>query len=386
MRINTNMAALNAWRNLSVNGGNMQKSLEKLSSGFRINRAADDAAGLAVSEKMRAQIRGTNMAIRNAQDGISLVQTAEGALTETHSILQRMRELSVQASTGTLNADDTAAIQEEVTSLTAEINRISSATKFNGRSILAGGTVTAGGTVGGAAVTGADLTAANGLVGGTSAVKLDGAQTGAYTISSTVAASGESDVTVSFEDGNGVTKSQTITVTIPVGADTEEINFNELGLKLEVNSGLGSGAGITANNAFTVAAADSSNTVQVGANNNASEQITVGIANMSVSALGLTGLNVTTNATGAIDALDAAIKSVSQTRAKLGATQNRLEHTVSNLQVTSENLSSAESRIRDVDMASEMATFTKNNILQQASTSMLAQANQSTQGILSLLR
>lgn len=273
MRINTNMAALNAWRSLTVNTGAMTKSLEKLSSGYRVNRAADDAAGLAVSEKMRAQIRGLNMAIRNAQDGVSLIQTAEGGAQKIQDMLQRMRELAVQASNGTLTTEDRDQIDKEFKQLIDEIDRTANSTTFNTLNLLSG--------------------ASN-------------------------------------------------TITLQVGANT-------------------------------------SDTI---------DQIGVTIAQLTKSSLTLGSINVTTasNATTAVTNIDNALKTVSSTRATLGAVQNRLEAAIETLQIQSENLTAAESRIRDVDMAKEMATFTKFQILQQASTAMLAQANMSTQSILSLLR
>lgn len=270
MIINTNIASLNAQRNLSGTNNALQKSLEKLSSGFRINKAADDAAGLAISEKMRAQIRGLNQAQRNAQDGISLAQTAEGALNETHSILQRMRELAVQSASDSNTDNDRAQINEEVQALVKELDRIAKTTEFNTQ------------------------------------VLLDGTFTG----------------------------------------------------KL----------------------------IQVGAN--ANQTISISISAMTVSgALKLSGVTVSTQAgaNSAIARISNAIDAVSTARAKLGALQNRLEHTIANLGTASENLTAAESRIRDVDMAKEMSEFTKNQILSQAGVAMLAQANQAPQAVLKLL-
>ncbi|MEK5503556.1 flagellin Hag [Bacillus sp. FSL M8-0168] len=295
MRINHNIAALNTLNRLSSNNSASQKNMEKLSSGLRINRAGDDAAGLAISEKMRGQIRGLEMASKNAQDGISLIQTAEGALTETHAILQRMRELTVQAgNTGTQDkATDLQAIQDEISALTEEIDGISNRTEFNGKKLLDG----------------------------------------------------------TFKDTGDA-------------ATTKSLVF------------------------------------QIGAN--ATQQISVNIGNMSADALGtsdtlnISSLDVTKFADTASDVaggfneqlkiVDDAINQVSTQRAKLGAVQNRLEHTINNLSASGENLTAAESRIRDVDMAKEMSEFTKNNILSQASQAMLAQANQQPQNVLQLLR
>ncbi|MFF2752164.1 flagellin [Psychrobacillus sp. NPDC058041] len=270
MRIQHNISALNTHRNLTANQGSSAKNLEKLSSGFKINRAGDDAAGLAISEKMRGQIRGLDMATKNAQDGISLIQTAEGALNETHAILQRMRELSVQSANDTNTDDDRKELQKEISALTTEITRISTDTEFNTQSLL------------------------------------DGTFTGKL---------------------------------IHIGANT-------------------------------------------------GQTLSVSVATMGAKALGIDAVSVATQsgANSAIALLDSAIKTVSSQRSDLGAIQNRLEHTINNLGATSENLTAAESRIRDVDMAKEMMEFTKNNILTQAAQSMLAQANQQPQGVLQLLQ
>jgi flagellin len=263
LRINNNVEAFNAHRQLVATSDRASKSMERLSSGYRINRAADDAAGLAISEKLRGQIRGLSQAQRNAQDGVSLVQTAEGSLNEVHSMLQRVRELAVQYSNGTLSTSDKAAITAEAAQLASEIERIGTTTNFNGIKLLDG-----------------------------------------------------SASTVSF---------------------------------------------------------------QVGANDN--DQITV-----TTESLGGKVGSIDVSATSAISAIDAAIQNVSTLRSTFGAVQNRLEHTLNNISTYQENLTASESRIRDVDMASEMVEFSKDQILQQAGTSMLAQANQAPQAVLSLLR
>ncbi|MCL6577623.1 flagellin [Kyrpidia sp.] len=279
MIINHNLPALNAYNWLTTNTTSLQKSLEKLSSGYRINRAGDDAAGLAISEKMRAQINGLDQAQRNAQDGISLIQTAEGALNETGSILQRMRELAVQAANGTYTTSDRAKISGEIQQLYKEINRIASQTEFNTMNLLS-----------------------------------------------------KSNLTLKF---------------------------------------------------------------QVGANSNQTIQFTIGkmvgsiILNAKASTLLLSTIKQSAvgSTIGAIIAnINSGINKVSKERANMGAYQNRLEHTINNLQTASENLTAAESRIRDVDMAKEMMNYTKQNILVQASQAMLAQANQLPQGVLQLLR
>ncbi|GAA3930463.1 flagellin N-terminal helical domain-containing protein [Actinoplanes auranticolor] len=272
LRINQNIAAQNAYRSLSVSDNQMSKSLEKLSSGFRINRAADDAAGLAISEGLRSQVGGLKVAARNAQDGVSVVQTAEGALNEVHSILQRGRDLQVQAANGSNSTDSLAAINSELTALGDEITAIAGRTDFNGVKLL---------------------------------------------------------------DGNA-------NLTFQVGAnssDTLSVDISDL----DLTAAAASLTTAATNNAAAGSAAD-------------------------------------------IDLIDAQIKLVSGERGKLGASQNRLEHTINNINVSVENLSASESRIRDTDMAQEMMSFTRSQILSQAGTAMLAQANQSQQGVLSLLR
>ncbi|MHA3946294.1 flagellin N-terminal helical domain-containing protein [Cellulomonas bogoriensis] len=279
LSINQNIAAVNSYRNLSNTQNDLAKSLEKLSSGFRINRAADDAAGLAISEGLRSQVGGLKVAARNAQDGISVVQTAEGALTEVHGILQRLRDLGVQAANDSNNTEARANITTEANSLVSELGRIAESTNFNGTTLLNG------------------------------------------------------DV-----DGSGGTT----------------LNF------------------------------------QVGADGDANSRIVVDLEKADVSAVetALAALDFTSHATAqaSISLIDTQISSVSEARAELGAYQNRFEHTIKNINVAVENLSASESRIRDTDMASEMVQFTRAQILSQAGTAMLAQANQIPQGVLSLLR
>jgi len=293
MIINTNVAALNSYNQLSSTNNNMQKSLERLSSGSRINRAADDAAGLAISEKMNAQTRGLAQAQRNAQDGISMIQTAEGALKETHSMLQRMRELSVQAANDTNTVEDRVQIQKELHQLSTQIDDISDDTQFNTKALL------------------------NGNLAGSGGMQ-----------------------------------------TFQVGANKDEtltLNIADMG----ATSGLGVDAGKATG-------------------------VTSGAATFDG---GSGSINVTTQtgAADAIDTIDAAIQTVSDERSKLGAVQNRLDHTINNLSATEENLTAANSRIKDVDMAKEMMNMSKQQILSQAGTAMLAQANQMPQGVLQLL-
>ena len=274
MRINHNMAAINAHNQLTKNGGASSKSLEKLSSGLRINSAGDDAAGLAISEKMRTQIRGLDQAESNAQDGISLIQTAEGALQQTTDILQRMRELVIKAeNTGVLSTDDETSITVEIEALKVEIDRIAESTSFNGKNLL---------------------------------------------------------------DGSCLPKEKAL-------------HF------------------------------------KIGANTNTCDTLKITIGNMTASSLGIAKISVG-NASLALKSLDKAIVNVSKQRANLGAVQNRMEYAIESLSTTAENLTAAESRIRDVDMADEMVSYTKDNILQQSAMAMLAQANQQPTQILSLLQ
>lgn len=392
VRINTNIEALNAQRNLGISGLAFGKSVEKLSSGLRINRAADDAAGLAISEKLRAQVRGLNQAQRNAQDGISMVQTAEGALTEVHSMLQRMRELAVQASNSTLSSSDTQSVNTEITALKAEIDRVAGSTTFNGQFLLTGALSVS--QSGGTSIVGLALnTTANASV---SAVDVSGAKASTtYTLTS--AAGGL--VTLSDASGN----SQQVTLAATIGATgTEAINFSTLGVKISVVGASGKTAADLATDLATktiITGAGTSANFQIGAN--ASDTLAVTFANADTSAAGYgalaanigsfstatgSGAGIVTAAQALITSVDIALAYISTTRGNYGAVQNRLEHTVASLGVSSENLAASESRIRDLDVASEMVNFTKTQILQQAGTAILAQANQAPQSILSLLR
>lgn len=379
MIINHNLSALNAWRALSINTANTQKVLEKLSSGYRINRAGDDAAGLAISEKMRGQIRGLNQAMRNAQDGISLIQTAEGALNEIHSILQRMRELTVQAANGTNTPDDLDAIQKEIESLKSEIDRIATTTQFNSKNLLDGtlGVKAADGTVTIAALTSAGIT-----------VDVSGVQSGAtltFTLDTT-------NKKVSVSDG---TTTQTLSIDPTNVKAGTVLNFDKIGLQLSFASDVDLTSSNINLDGKNITTTGNQLSFQIGPNQNTT--LSIGIGDMKASALGtgtgnsnvtnLSKVNVRTQSFDEnLKAIDKAISQVSDQRAQLGAWQNRLEHTINNLGTAAENLTAAESRIRDVDMAQAMMEFTKNNILQQAATAMLAQANQLPQTVLQLLR
>ena len=487
MRIQHNIAALNSYRNLTGNNSAVSKNLEKLSSGYRINRAGDDAAGLAISEKMRAQITGLNTAQKNAQDGVSLVQTAEGALTEVHSMLNRMVELADQSANGTYdNPVDRANLQKEISSLKDEIDRIADATNFNGINLLDGSLsakkldLNQASTLGGKPITvkenaavattseftvdvgdGNDNTLTveyadeNGKLHSvdlkykSSTVKGDNAKSikdaikkselasvfdvaedaGKFKLTSKVAGEGGAKlITIKSKDMaknpvtiGKVTEGTNATVTAEgkaAIADGDKITLNGKTYQFvkdadtevadgaiavligqdnnatmaNLNKALES-AGIKATpdgNNITFAALNNGKglTLQIGDTSEDFNQMTVSVGDMHTVALGIADIDISTQAgaKAAVGKIKSAINSVSSTRGDLGAIQNRLEHTINNLSVTSENMTAAESRIRDVDMANEMMAYTKNNILVQSSQAMLAQANQLPQGVLQLLQ
>ena len=389
----TNVAAINAQRNLNVNGIKMGKVLEKLSSGFRINRAADDAAGLGISEKMRAQIRGNGQAVRNAQDGISMLQTAEGALDEVHGILQRMRELTVQAANGTYaeNGAERTSIGQEILQLKNEIDRIATSTKFNGQNLLTG-------TLSGAldAASEYEVGVQLNLTGGSAAVttvNVSNAKAQLYTFSGA-----GTTLTLTGADGSA----QSITASAIAANSTGSLNFSNLGVSITLAAAVGgkTAAGLVtdtiaaANDTFVVTGTGAAQ-LQVGANNGDSLSIT--FTNMQTTQLGsASNLNaVITNdqnlstialAQTMLTELDGAIGDVNSQRGGIGASQNRLESVVRSLGVAVENLSAAESRIRDADVAELSSMMVSNQILQQAGISVLSQANQAPQAALSLLR
>ncbi len=390
MRINHNMMAMNAHRYLSSTGTKQSKSLEKLSSGLRINSASDDAAGMAISEKMRSQIRGLDQAGSNAQDGISLIQTAEGALQEVDSILQRMRELSVQAGNDTLETSDRNSIGDELVALREEVNRIASDTEFNGKTLLDGSLQT------NLASTGVQVddtvTPAGGSAITFDVIDVSGAEADStYVISNTGTA-----LTLTLG-----TESQTITVGDMTAIGEQTLDFSELGISVTLSAAdanaLNTGAlladALTAGADITTSADTGKASFMIGANEG--QNMSVAISDMSAASLGTANLDTSIASNAAVDTadkaealvttLDTAISYVNEQRGKLGASQNRLEHTINNLSTTAENLTASESRIRDVDMAKEMMNYTKLNILQQAAQSMLAQANQAPQGVLKLL-
>ena len=404
MVVQHNLTAMNSNRMLGVTTSAQAKSTEKLSSGYKINRAADDAAGLSISEKMRKQIRGLTQASSNAQDGISAVQTAEGALNEVQDMLQRMNELAVKAANGTNSEDDRNYIQDEVNQLIKEIDRVSTTTKFNETYLLKGDET--------AKVDGvADKTIAGtlGTNGTKAALEID--------LSALEAKEGKSDITV----GVG---GKSYSVTVEKGDDATAIGdkiaaamnadpiVDKIGGKFTATNADGKITLAATNNGVTELKTGDAVTVKssgiltlklhVGADSTADNQISVDIKQMSADVLGLkTGKSTTTaakndtllvngsnddNARKAIDTIASALQEVSKQRSALGAAQNRLEHTIANLDNVVENTTSAESSIRDTDMATEMVKYSNNNILAQAGQAMLAQANQSNQGVLSLLQ
>ena len=458
MVVQHNLTAMNSNRMLGITTGQQAKSSEKLASGYQINRAADDAAGLSISEKMRKQINGLDRASTNAEDGISAVQTAEGALAEVHSMLQRMNELAVQAANGTNSTDDRNAIQAEIEQLTTEIDRVAETTKFNESYLLKGasstkevnlnvkdaglkGTLVQGGNtistftmelkVGEkVSIAGADyrlydeaineLATVQALIGGAgSDVTIDGstyqygtnADTGAveftdtngnvYSLDQLASLVGDGSV-VRYNDEtyNVVDKTADDAKTVDDAQDLVEralVDASSIGGDVSAAEIVGGAPSSEDGDKYTWTITKAKATVQkdltfslhVGADADMNNKIIVNISPMDAAGLGIKGLNVADNtgmaATYAIDSIADAVAKVSEQRSALGAVQNRLEHTIANLDNVVENTTAAESRIRDTDMAEEMVEYSKNNILAQAGQSMLAQANQSTQGVLSIL-
>ena len=462
MVVQHNMQAMNANRMLNVTTSSQAKSTEKLSSGYKINRAADDAAGLSISEKMRKQMKGLDRASTNAQDGVSAVQTAEGALTEVHSMLQRMNELAVQASNGTNSESDRESIQNEISQLTTEIDRVSETTKFNETYLLKGAKGTKDKTlsakdagVQGTLVDGADkATLTVSLKTGSSITiagqkytiktgtedtdglskvqeKVSAALTSVVINGTTYSKTTDANGDEVWDAGTGTTYSSAeLSAKVTAGDkvkidggdevvaldynDDKNITMDDAKTKIETalkqansvgdteaqadatgDSGTDNATKGTKDYVFeitkgkTKVANDLVFDLHVGADADMTNKINVNIATMDSKGLGIDNINVKDDsgmaATYAVDAIADAIATVSAQRSELGAVQNRLEHTINNLDNVVENTTSAESRIRDTDMAKEMVEFSKNNILAQAGQSMLAQANQSNQGVLSLL-
>ncbi|KAE8764071.1 flagellin [Georgenia thermotolerans] len=374
LTINNNIAAVNAYRNLSNTQNDLSKSLEKLSSGFRINRAADDAAGLAISEGLRSQVGGLKVAARNAQDGISVVQTAEGALTEVHSILQRMRDLAVQAANDSNNGEARANIATEVTSLQSELTRIAESTNFNGTKLLNG-----------------DVTELKFQVGadgdGHSQITVNLANVNVKAMAANLGNSGAkfdvltpTDVTGAMAFTNGTTD---VSVTLGAAGTYKTVQDVADALNSDADFANTFAASVNKDNQLVVTS-KTGGTVTGGTAASAAAAGT-GVGTATAIAGGLSFADAD-GAQAAINLIDTQIGTISTARAELGAYQNRLEHTIKNINVSIENLSASESRIRDTDMASEMVNFTRSQILSQAGTAMLAQANQIPQGVLQLLR
>ena len=403
MRIQHNIMAMNAYRNYANNTSSLSKNLEKLSSGYKINRAGDDAAGLAISEKMRAQITGLDKAQDNAKDGISLVQTAEGALTEVHDMLNRMYELAEQSANGTFeDGTDRKQLQKEVNQLKSEIDRIADSANFNGIKLL-DGSMSANATTkinnAGTGTTAAvDVNIVADTVFGT-----DGKETNLTFKLAAVSSNGT--------DGAKVSENGTVTISLKRGTqyssdDIQALLAKAVGTKAGINedilqaaqSATVTGTGVTnktgawtALGASTAAAQANGGkplTLQIGDTSDSFNQLKVGIKDCHVDALGLTDMKIgdQASAAAALDKIKSAINYVSDVRGTLGATQNRLDHTINNLSVMQENIQDAESTIRDTDVADEMMAYTKNNILIQSAQAMLAQANQVPQGVLQLLQ
>ena len=395
MIVQHNITAMNANRMLGLTTNSLAKSTEKLSSGYRINRAADDAAGLSISEKMRKQIRGLDQASTNAEDGISAVQTAEGALNEVHSMLQRMNELAVQSANGTNSQVDRDSIQDEIDQLTTEIDRVSETTKFNETYLLKGDTKGS---------KDANFVTSQYKIKDGGELYVEGSKTKINNPTELKTALAEGKKIYTVEKDN-----QTAANLAKKGEDYAYITklYDANGNALTADKAAAAAGELYADKnqkfkvADTGAAAKTANIIRtetvnddlifnlhVGADSENTNKISVKISQMSATGIGVSGLKVNTedDATGAIDTISEAIQKVSSQRSALGAVQNRLEHTISNLDNVVENTTSAESRIRDTDMAEEMVTYSKNNILQQAGQSMLAQANQANQGVLSLLQ
>ena len=408
MRIQHNIMAMNAYRNYANNTSSLSKNLEKLSSGYKINRAGDDAAGLAISEKMRAQITGLDKAQDNAKDGISLVQTAEGALTEVHDMLNRMYELSEQSANGTFeDGTDRKQLQKEVDQLKSEINRIADSANFNGIKLLDGSMsatkVTKFNHTSTASSAGVDVSIMADSVFGSTGNRIDlkfkfAATSNTDRTGVKVDKDGSVTITVANKDKDGHTAAEIQALLAKAVATGTGVSADMLSA---VQNATVSGKGITigSNTKATWASLAGSTgtmstntgaplTLQIGDTSDSFNQLRVGIRDCHVDALDLTDMKIRDqdSAAKALDKIKSAINYVSDVRGTLGATQNRLDHTINNLSVMQENIQDAESTIRDTDVADEMMDYTKNNILIQSAQAMLAQANQVPQGVLQLLQ
>ncbi len=398
MVVQHNLTAINSNRMLGLTTASQAKSTEKLSSGYKINRAADDAAGLSISEKMRKQIRGLTQASLNAQDGISAVQTAEGALTEVHDMLQRMNELAVKASNGTMSKDDREYVQNEVDQLVTEIDRVAETTKFNETYLLKGDDTKPAVTEN--VFKKFDVSTLNSVISDTSKISESNdfdSMTGKFTLKFTsgLAVGGTWDGKRIVDDAATNTTKEEIKLADAKKAELDALNAAITNSKQVTGTATADGAAFgmtsaaTMKQSYTYAAAIDVS-LHVGADSTANNRINLSIDSMSASGLHVTGLKVNgtdaSNATAAINTISDAIQKVSTQRSALGAVQNRLEHTINNLDNVVENTTSAESQIRDTDMATEMVKYSNNNILAQAGQAMLAQSNQANQGVLSLLQ
>jgi flagellin len=390
MVINTNVASLTAQRNLNSTQGAVSTAMQRLSSGLRINGAKDDAAGLAISQRISAQVKSINQGIRNANDGVAMIQTAEGALDQIQTMMQRMRELAVQASSDTVGATERGYANTEVQQLQTEINNIGNRTKFNGNSLLTGALSTQLDTTG---------TVTNGLqVGAASVTSID--VSGAKSATTYTLAYAAGSLTLSDGAGN----SQSLTLNATPAAGSQVLNFDSLGVKFNVSSVAGDTAanvgGALNTKTIKTLAGSGAATLQIGADYNANNQVSVSFsdarltttnsdANIAALRTALDTFNGSQSAANAgalLSAVDNALNSISTQRATYGAAQNRLTNAVANLQVTSENLSAAKSQITDADFAAETAALTRGQILQQAGQAMLAQANSAPNQVMGLLR
>ena len=398
MVVQHNLTAMNSNRMLGLTTKTQAKSTEKLSSGYKINRAADDAAGLSISEKMRKQIRGLTQASSNAQDGISAVQTAEGALNEVQDMLQRMNELAVKASNGTMSKDDREYVQNEVDQLVTEIDRVAETTKFNETYLLKGDDTKPAVTEN--VFKKFDVSTLNSVISDTSKISESNdfdSMTGKFTLKFTsgLAVGGTWNGKRIVDDAATNTTKEEIKLADAKKAELDALNAAITNSKQVTGTATADGAAFgmtsaaTMKQSYTYAAAIDVS-LHVGADSTANNRINLSIDSMSASGLHVTGLKVNgtdaSNATAAINTISDAIQKVSTQRSALGAVQNRLEHTINNLDNVVENTTSAESQIRDTDMATEMVKYSNNNILAQAGQAMLAQSNQANQGVLSLLQ
>jgi len=394
MIINTNVSALNAQRNLSTTNAKMSKTLEKLSSGLRINRAADDAAGLAISEKMRSQIRGMQQGLSNAQDGVSMVQTAEGALNEVHNILQRLRELTVQAGNTTLSSSDRTAIGDEMTALRSEVDNIAVRTRFNGQTLLNGSLAV---TDAGTGTLNTDTVVENAATVSVASIDVGNAL-GSETY--TLADGGAGVLQLSVTVGSVVT-TESVTLAAMGANGTQAVVFSNLGVTINLSHDANAG-NVTA---AAMATGFGGSTIDTSASSTASwrvgaevgDDISLSFSDMRSTALGSGGflsaliadnaaVSTTTKADTLLASIDTAIGQVSTFRAKLGARQNQLETAINSVGVSVENLSASESRIRDADIAAVSSQMITQQIMQQAGVSVLAQANTAPQSVLSLIR